>query len=129
MIKKFKKYHVFKKKIKYTTNKLNFGNYALISLSHNYLNLKQIETGRRTITAFLERKGRIWIRPLTDFPFTKKPNETRMGKGKGNIDHWLANIYPGQIIYEVSSKDNKKTIAALQKTAKKLPFTTRIIKR
>lgn len=129
MIKKYKKYHVFKKKTKYANNKLNFGDYGLISLNHGYLNLKQIETGRRTITSSLERKGRIWIRALADFPYTKKPNETRMGKGKGNVDHWLSNVYPGQIIYEVSSKDNSKTIYALIKAAKKMPFNTRIIKK
>lgn len=127
MVKKYKKYHVYKKKIKHTYNKLTFGDYGLIALNHNYLTLKQIETGRRTITAFLERKGKLWIRPLFDFPYTKKPNETRMGKGKGNVDQWLATVQPGQIIYEVSSKNQTKTIEALKKTAKKLPFNTRII--
>lgn len=129
--KKYTKYHCYKKNttIKHKDYNINFGNFALIALNKGFMDIKQIETGRRSITAYLKRKGKVWIRIFPDFPQTKKPNETRMGKGKGNVSHWLSYILPGQVLYEASSKNDAKTIEALEKAAKKLPVRTKIIKK
>ena len=125
---KFKK--AFKGKLKNKTfrgNKLIFGNYALKSLNLAKLTSKQIEAGRKVIMKKMKRLGFLWVRVFPDIPITKKPNEVRMGKGKGAVSHWVAKIQKGQIIYEIGSLTEKNSLNALKAGAQKLPVMTRII--
>lgn len=125
---KFKKQ--FKGKLKnktYRGDKLIFGNYALKSLNLAKITSKQLEAGRKIIMKKMKRLGFLWIRVFPDTPITKKPNEVRMGKGKGSVDHWVAKIQRGQIIYEISSLSKKNALVALQAGAQKLPIISKII--
>ena len=112
-----------------TGNKLSFGSFALQATARGYLTNRQIESARRVITRSLKRGGKIWIRVFPDKPITKKPLEVRMGKGKGSVEYWVAQIKPGQILFEMQGVDEVVAREAFELAAAKLPVKTTVIKR
>ena len=106
---------------------VSFGDYGLKSLECGYLTARQIEAARRAIVHELKRRGKVWIRVFPDKPYTKRAAETRMGKGKGSVDHWVAVIRPGRIMFEVGGTDEESALKALQRARSKLGFRTKII--
>lgn len=117
----------FKGSVKGSTsrgNKIIFGTYALKTKEEARLTSKQIESGRRTIMKKIKRLGFLWVRVFPDTPITSKPNEVRMGKGKGSVDHWAAKVKKGQIIYEISGVSLDLAQKALISGSQKLPVLT-----
>ncbi len=114
-------------KIENSANQLCFGTHGLQALEKGRLTAKQIEAIRRTITNFLKRKGKVWIRIFPDFPVSKKPSEVRMGKGKGNVAFWVCNVKPGRILYEIAGASYKTLNDALLNTFIKFPIEVRIL--
>lgn len=110
-------------------NKLNFGDYGLQALECGWLTTRQIEAARIAMTRFIKRSGRIWIRIFPDKPITKKPAETRMGKGKGPPEDWVAVIKPGRILYEMEGVPEDRAKEAFLLASHKLPIKTKFIKR
>jgi large subunit ribosomal protein L16 len=108
-------------------NQIAFGQYALQSLGHAWLDSRQIEAARRVITRYIRRGGKVWIRVFPDKPITKKPAETRMGSGKGSPDHWVAVVKPGHIIFELSGVSPEVAREAMRLASYKLPFDTRFL--
>ncbi len=104
-----------------------FGEHALKSLEAGKISSKQIEAARVAINRQLKRGGKLWIRIFPDYPFTKKPAETRMGKGKGNPEGWEARIKPGRILFELAGVDFAMAREALLLASRKLPVKTKII--
>ncbi len=107
-------------------NHIDFGDIALVALEPVWLSAKQIEAARVAINRRIDRKGHVWTRVFPDKPISKKPAETRMGKGKGSPEFWAAVIKPGMILFEVGEVDIKAAEAALTLAASKLPIKTRI---
>ena len=110
-------------------NVVQFGDYGLMALEPFWMNSRQIEACRRAITRHLHRRGRVWIRVFPDKPVTAKPAETRMGKGKGSVDHWVAVVKPGRILFELRAANPEVAKEALLRAAYKLPIKTRIVAR
>ncbi|MBI3931824.1 MAG: 50S ribosomal protein L16 [Acidobacteria bacterium] len=110
-------------------SQISFGDYGLKALECGYVTDRQIEAGRIAITRFIKRNGRIWIRMFPDKPVTKKPQETRMGKGKGAPDHWVMVVRPGRILYEMEGVPEKDAREALRLAAHKLSVRTRFVMR
>lgn len=108
---------------------LNFGSFGLKSLALAWMSARQIEAARRAMTHYTKRGGRIWIRVFPDKPVTKKPAETRMGSGKGDVDHYVAVVKPGTVIFEMGAVEEKVALEAMRLAAHKLPFKTKIISR
>jgi large subunit ribosomal protein L16 len=108
-------------------NYLAFGDYGLMTLEPSWITAQQIEAARIAITRHVKRGGKIWIRIFPDKPFTKKPAETRMGKGKGNPEGWVAVVKPGRILYEMSGVDREVAKEALRLAAQKLPVATKFV--
>lgn len=108
---------------------LSFGSHGLKSQETAWITARQIEAARRAMTHYTKRGGRIWIRIFPDKPVSKKPAETRMGSGKGDVDHFVAVVKPGAILFEMGSIDEKIAMEALRLAAHKLPIKTRIISR
>lgn len=108
---------------------LNFGEFGLQATDCGYITAKQIEAARIAMTRHVKRGGKIWIRIFPDKPFTKKPAEVRMGKGKGAPEGWEAVIKPGRILYEMSGVDKEMAKEALRLAAHKLPIKTKFIER
>jgi len=106
-----------------------FGQYALKALEAAWITGKQIEAGRVAITRFVKRGGKLWIRIFPDKPITKKPAETRMGKGKGAPEGWVAVVKPGRIIFEMEGVDKATAQEAMRLAAAKLPIKTKFISR
>jgi large subunit ribosomal protein L16 len=106
-----------------------FGEYGLQALEPVWLDSRQIEAARRVITRYVRRGGKVWIRVFPDKPVTKKPAETRMGKGKGAPDHYVAVIKPGHIIFELAGVPQDMASEAMRLAAYKLPFKTRFVVR
>lgn len=106
---------------------IHFGEYALKSLECGEINSRQIEAARIAISRKVKRGGKLWIRIFPDRPFTKKPAETRMGKGKGNPEGFIARIKPGRILFELAGIDDIVARKALSLAAHKLPVKTKII--
>jgi len=106
---------------------VSFGDYGLKSLECGYMSARQIEAARRAIVHELKRRGKVWIRVFPDKPYTKRAAETRMGKGKGSVDHWVAVIRPGRVLFEVGGTDEDSALKALQRARYKLGFRTKII--
>ncbi|HAM78353.1 MAG TPA: 50S ribosomal protein L16 [Treponema sp.] len=107
-------------------NTIDFGDIALVALDSVWLSAKQIEAARVAINRRIDRKGHVWTRVFPDKPISKKPAETRMGKGKGSPESWAAVIKPGMILFEVGEVDIKAAEAALTLAASKLPIKTKI---
>ncbi|NEW61076.1 50S ribosomal protein L16 [Sulfurovum sp. bin170] len=108
-------------------NKIEFGEFALKAVSAGRINSRQIESARITMTRKMKRQGKSWIRVFPDKPLTKKPLETRMGKGKGSVEEWVMNIKPGRIVFEVAGVSEEVAIEALTLALHKLPFKCKII--
>ena len=110
-------------------NKISFGSIGLQATGRGYVTTRQIEAARRVITRTLKRGGKTWIRVFPDKPVTKRPAETRMGKGKGAVDTWVASVYPGRVLYEIDGVPEEVATEALRLAAYKLSINTKIIKR
>jgi large subunit ribosomal protein L16 len=108
---------------------VSFGDYGLKALECGWVTDRQIEAGRIAITRFIKRNGRIWIRMFPDKPVTKKPQETRMGKGKGAPEFWVVVIKPGRILYEMEGVPETEAREALRLAAHKLGIKTKFVKR
>jgi large subunit ribosomal protein L16 len=113
----------------YRGSRLNFGDFGLKSLECGRITSKQIESARIAITRHVKRGGKIWIRIFPDKPITKKPAETRMGKGKGSPEAWVAMVKPGRIMYELKGVAEPVAREALRLASQKLPVATRIVSR
>ena len=110
-------------------NFVAFGEYGLQALEAAWITDRQIEAGRVAATHYMARGGKLWIRIFPDKPVSKKPAETRMGKGKGEPDHWVAVVKPGSILYEVSGVDEEFARGCLARTAHKMPIRVRFVRR
>ena len=110
-------------------NVLNFGDFGLQSLECGWITTRQIEAARIAMTRFIKRTGRIWIRIFPDKPITKKPAETRMGKGKGPPEDWVVVIRPGRVLYEMEGVPEERAREAFLLASHKLPLRTRFIMR
>ena len=108
---------------------LAFGDYGLKAMEPVWLTNRQLEAGRVALTRAVKRGGKIWIRVFPDKPFTKKPAETRMGKGKGNPEYWVAVVKPGRILYEMEGTTEAVAREAFLLAAQKLPIRTKFVKR
>ncbi|EAJ8014100.1 50S ribosomal protein L16 [Campylobacter coli] len=106
-----------------------FGEFALKATEAGRINSRQIEAARIALTRFVKRQGKTWIRVFPDKPLTKKPLETRMGKGKGAVEEWVMNIKPGRIIYEMAGVSEEMAREALTLAMHKLPFKTKFVTR
>jgi large subunit ribosomal protein L16 len=113
----------------YRGSSLNFGEFGLQAVDCGKISSKQIEAARIAMTRHVKRGGKIWIRLFPDKPFTKKPAEVRMGKGKGAPEGWVAIIKPGRILYEMTGVDREMAKEALRLAAHKLPIKTRFVER
>jgi large subunit ribosomal protein L16 len=113
----------------WTGSRVTFGDYGLKATECGWVTDRQIEAGRIAITRFIKRNGRIWIRMFPDKPVTKKPQETRMGKGKGAPEFWVAVIKPGRILYEMEGIPEAEAREALRLAAHKLNIKSRFVKR
>jgi large subunit ribosomal protein L16 len=113
----------------YNASAVSFGAIGLQATGRGYVSARQIEAARRVINRTLKRGGKTWIRIFPDKPITKRPAETRMGKGKGSVDSWVAPILPGRILYEIDGVDEDVATKALTLAGYKLPVKTKIIKR
>jgi large subunit ribosomal protein L16 len=110
-------------------NKVSFGEFGLKAVGRGRLTSRQIEAARRTITRKVKRGGKLWIRVFPDKPITKKPLEVRQGKGKGNVEYWVAQIQPGRMLYEIEGVSEELAREAFTLAAAKLPFKTTFAKR
>jgi large subunit ribosomal protein L16 len=108
---------------------VSFGEFGLQALEPVWLESRQIEAARRVITRYVRRGGKVWIRVFPDKPITKKPAETRMGKGKGAPDHWVAVIKPGHVIFELAGVPQDMAKEAMRLASYKLPIKTRFLVR
>ncbi|MCA9867986.1 MAG: 50S ribosomal protein L16 [Anaerolineales bacterium] len=108
---------------------LQNGEYGLQALEAGWITSRQIEAIRRSIVRQMRRRGKYWIRIFPDKPVTAKPAETRMGKGKGSVDHWVAVVKPGRIIFEVSGVPDDIALEALRSAGYKLPIRTQVVTR
>lgn len=110
-------------------NTVSFGDYGLQALGTGFITARQIEAARIAMTRHIKRGGKVWIRLFPDKPVSKKPAETRMGKGKGNPEAWVAPVKRGKILYELEGVDTKIAREALRLAAHKLPIPTRFVAR
>jgi large subunit ribosomal protein L16 len=106
-----------------------FGEYGLQALEPAWVSSRQIEAARRSITNYLKRGGKVWIRIFPDKPVTQKPAETRMGSGKGNPEYWVAVVKPGRLMFEVAGVSQESAEEALRRAAMKMPMKCRVLRR
>ncbi len=110
-------------------NKVSFGEYGLKSMQTGRITARQIEAARRDMTRYIKRGGKIWIRIFPDVPVTKKPLEVRQGKGKGNVEYWVAKVQPGRVLYEMEGVSEDVAREAFRLAAAKLPVKTAFVNR
>jgi len=108
---------------------VQFGEYGLQALEPAWITSRQIEAARRAIVRHIRRRGKVWIRIFPDKPVTKKPAETRMGKGKGSVDHWVAVVRPGRVMFELAGVNEDVAREAMRLASHKLPIKTRFLSR
>lgn len=108
---------------------VTFGDFGLQAVEPGWVTARQIEATRRALVRYMRRRGKVWIRIFPDKPVTKKPAETRMGKGKGAVDHWVAVVKPGRIMFEISGLSEEGAREAMRLAAHKLPIKTRFAQR
>ena len=108
---------------------LNYGAYGLKALEPERIVSKQIEAARVSLTRYMKRAGKVWLRIFPNIPVSKKPTEVRMGKGKGSPEYWVCRVKPGRIIFEVDGVSESVAKIALYKASTKLPIKTKFIKR
>jgi len=122
---KFRKQHKGRNRgLAVSGGKVSFGDYGLRAVGRGRLTARQIEAARRAITRHVKRGAKIWIRVFPDKPITKKPLEVRQGKGKGNVEYWVAQIQPGRMLYEMQGVEEELAREAFRLAAAKLPFKT-----
>lgn len=110
-------------------NKVDLGEVGLMALEPHWITARQIETVRRTITRHLKRRGKVYIRIFPDKPITQKAAETRMGKGKGSVEYWVAVVKPGRVMFEIGGVDYETAAEALRLAAYKLPIKCKVVTR
>lgn len=125
---KFRKYHRGRLKgIASRGNSISFGKFALQAMEPSWITSRQIEAGRRAMTRYARRGGKIWIRIFPDKPITMRAAETRMGSGKGSPEYWVAVVKPGRILYEISGVSEAVARAAMRIASYKMPIRTQFI--
>ncbi|MDC9720892.1 MAG: 50S ribosomal protein L16 [Gammaproteobacteria bacterium] len=110
-------------------SKVSFGEFGLKATGRGRITARQIEAARRTMTRHIKRGGKIWIRVFPDKPITQKPLEVRQGKGKGNVEYWVAQIQPGKVLFEMEGVSEQLASEAFTLAAAKLPLATTFVKR
>ncbi|QQD17528.1 50S ribosomal protein L16 [Spongiibacter nanhainus] len=110
-------------------SKVSFGDFGLKAVGRGRITARQIEAARRAMTRHIKRGGKIWIRVFPDKPITEKPLEVRQGKGKGNVEYWVAQIQPGKVLYEVEGVPEELAREAFALAAAKIPVPTAFVKR
>jgi len=113
----------------YRGSEVSFGEYGLITLEDGFITARQIEAARIAMTRKVKRGAKVWIRLFPDKPLTKKPAETRMGKGKGSPEYWVAVVKPGKVLYEMEGVPEELAIEAFNLARAKLPVRTRIVRK
>ncbi len=108
---------------------VSFGEYGLQALEPCWMTSRQIEAARRAIVRYVRRSGKLWIRVFPDKPVTAKPAETRMGSGKGSVDHWVAVVKPGRILFEITGVPEEAAKEAMRLASHKLPIRTQFVQR
>ena len=108
-------------------NTLYYGDYGLQVLEPGWLTNAQIEAARLAITHHLKSRGKLWVRVFPDKPVTKKPAESRMGRGKGDVSHWVAVVLPGRILFEIAGVSEDLAVEALRRASHKIPFKSKIL--
>lgn len=108
---------------------VSFGEYGLQALEPCWMTSRQIEAARRAIVRYVRRGGKVWIRVFPDKPVTAKPAETRMGSGKGSVDHWVAVIKPGRVLFEIAGVPEDSAKEAMRLAAHKLPIKSQFVRR
>jgi large subunit ribosomal protein L16 len=124
---KFRKIHRGRLKGVSKANKIVFGEYGIQALEPVWLTSRQIEATRRSITRYVRRNGKIWIRVFPDKPITERAAESRMGSGKGTPEYWVAVIKPGAILFEITGLDREMAYKVLKTASRKLPIKTKIV--
>lgn len=112
-----------------TGNRVSFGEYGMKAITRGRITARQIEAARRAVTRKVKRGAKIWIRIFPDKPITKKPLEVRQGKGKGNVEYWVARVQPGRMLYEMQGVDEGLAREAFRLAAAKLPVQTTFVSR
>ena len=126
---KFRKQHRGRFKGVSKADTIVFGDYGLQALEPVWLTSRQIEATRRSITRYVRRTGKIWIRVFPDKPITERAAESRMGAGKGAVDYWVAVVKPGAVLFEITGLDHEMAIKVLKLASHKLPIKTKVLKR
>jgi len=127
---KFRKQHKGRNRgLAFRGSKVSFGEYALKATGRGRITARQIEAARRAMTRHIKRGGKIWIRVFPDKPITQKPLEVRQGKGKGNVEYWVAQVQPGKVLYEIEGVSEELAREAFALAAAKLPLATTFVKR
>lgn len=117
------------KGLAYKGSKISFGSFGLKSMESGFITSRQIEAARIAMTRYMKREGKVWIRIFPDKPITAKPQEVRMGKGKGALDHYVAVVKPGRIMFEMDGVSEQVAREALRLAAQKLPVVTKTVVR
>ena len=110
-------------------NFVSFGSYGLKAIEPGWVTARQIESSRIVISRIVRKIGKMWIRIFPDKPITARPAETRMGKGKGSLDHWVALVKPGRIIFEIDGVSKEEAVQAFRDAGHKLPMKTKLVER
>lgn len=127
---KFRKQHKGRNRgLAMNGNRVSFGEFGLKAVTRGRVTARQIEAARRAMTRHIKRGGKIWIRMFPDVPVTKKPLEVRQGKGKGNVEYWVAKVQPGKVLYEMEGVDEKVAREAFRLAGAKLPVRTIFVSR
>lgn len=127
---KFRKAHKGKNRgLAQRGSKVSFGEFGLKATGRGRVTARQIESARRAMVRYIRRGGKTWIRIFPDKPITKKPLEVRQGKGKGNVEYWVALVQPGRILYEMEGVEEEEAREAMRLAASKLPVSTTFVKR
>jgi large subunit ribosomal protein L16 len=108
---------------------VTFGDFGLQALEPGWVSARQIEAARRTLVRVMKRRGKVWIRIFPDKPYTRKPPETRMGKGKGNVEYWVAVVRPGRVMFELAGLPSEIALEALHQASYKFSIKTKIVSR
>jgi large subunit ribosomal protein L16 len=108
---------------------VTFGEYGLQAVEPGWISARQIEAARRALVRVMRRRGKMWIRIFPDKPYTQKPPETRMGKGKGNVEYWVATVRPGRVMFEIAGLPESIALEALHQASYKFPIRTKIVSR
>ena len=127
---KFRKMHRGRLKgVATRSNKVVFGEYGLQALEPTWITSRQIEATRRSITRYVRKTGKIWIRIFPDKPITERATESRMGSGKGTVAYWVAVVKPGAVLFEINGLTNERAYKVLKVASYKLPIKTKIVKK